>query len=221
MSPPPASISSKSFGNPFRSGATASHPSYGRYWEAQRRTAWGAAHLDRVALVEQGRVTSSAKRYDLSARIDGRIRRVLGIGAVFTSPERRGRGGARRLLEMMLEAAEAEGYEYAMLFSEIDPAFYEALEFVPVPLLESRLEVKRQDGAPAVLVRAGDDRDLPAIAEMIGAIARVAPASPSIAAKTGSGSASRSGVCSPDSALPDCARSSSSSRRKAIRRWPM
>ena len=143
-----------------------SSDAYGRFWEAQRRTAWGAAHLDRVAIVEQGRVTSSAKRYDLSARIDGRIRRILGIGAVFTSPERRGRGGARRLIQMMLEAAETEGFEYAMLFSEIDPAFYEALEFVPIPVLESLLEVKRKNGAPAVLMRAGDDRDLPALVEM-------------------------------------------------------
>jgi hypothetical protein len=111
-------------------------------------------------------VTSSAKRYDLSARIEGRIRRVLGIGAVFTSPARRGRGGARRLLRMMLDAAEAEGYEYAMLFSEIDPGFYEQLDFVPVPLIESRVEVARRAGAPAVLVRAGDDRDIPSLVEM-------------------------------------------------------
>ena len=144
-----------------------SYDAYVRYWEAQRRTAWGATHLDRVAIVEQGRVTSSAKRYDFGARIDGRIRRVLGIGAVFTSPDRRGRGGARRLIESMLEAAEVEGFEYAMLFSEIDPAFYEALEFVPIPLLESRLEVNRmKGGAPAVLIRAGDDRDLASIVEM-------------------------------------------------------
>ena len=144
-----------------------SYDAYVRFWESQRRTAWGAAHLDRVAIVEHGRVTSSAKRYDLSARIDGRIRRVLGIGAVFTSPERRGRGGARRLIDLMLEAAEAEGFEYAMLFSEIDPAFYEALEFVPIPLLESRLDVNRRaGGAPAVLMRAGDDRDLASIVEM-------------------------------------------------------
>ena len=139
---------------------------YARFWEAQLRTAWGSAHLDRVALVEQGSVTSSAKRYDLSGRIEGRIRRVLGIGAVFTSPARRGRGGARRLLQMMLDEAEAEGYEYAMLFSEINPAFYEELEFVPVPLLESHLDVKRGKGAPAVLLRAGDDSDIPSIAEM-------------------------------------------------------
>lgn len=139
---------------------------YQQFWEAQLRTPWGTTHLDRVALLEDGRVLSSAKRYDLSARLDGRIRRVLGIGAVFTSPARRGRGGAQRLLEAILAAAEAEGYEFALLFSEIDPAFYERLDFVPVPFLESTLEISRKDGAPAMLVRAGDDRDLPSIVEM-------------------------------------------------------
>jgi GNAT superfamily N-acetyltransferase len=140
---------------------------YERFWTAQLATPWGRAHLDRIALVEDGAVTSSAKRYDLSARIGGRIRRVLGIGAVFTSPVRRGRGGARRLLTAMLDTALAEGYEFAMLFSEIDPRLYESLEFVPVPLIESRLRVLRKGGgSPAVLVRAGDDRDIPAIAEL-------------------------------------------------------
>lgn len=147
---------------------------YVRYWEAQLRTPWGATRLDRVALVEDAAVTSSAKRYDLSARIDGRIRRVLGIGAVFTSPERRGRGGARRLLEAVLESAVTEGYEFAMLFSEIDPALYEALDFVPVPLMESRVRVKSGKGSPAVLIRAGNDRDIPAITEL--SASRSAPA---------------------------------------------
>jgi GNAT superfamily N-acetyltransferase len=140
---------------------------YERYWKAQLATPWGATHLDRVALVEDGCVISSAKRYDLGARIAGRIRRVLGIGAVFTSPDRRGQGGARRLLTAMLDEALAEGYEFAMLFSEIDPRLYESLDFVPVPLIESRLRVARKGGgSPAVLIRAGDERDIPAIAEL-------------------------------------------------------
>jgi len=147
-------------------GEGLSFANYQRFWEAQLLTPWGASHLDRVALLENGAVLSSAKRYDLSARIDGRIRRVLGIGAVFTSPERRGRGGARRLLELMLESAVAEGYEFAMLFSEINPAFYEALDFVPITLIESRLRVKRGKGSPAVLIRSGDDRDIAAIADL-------------------------------------------------------
>lgn len=139
---------------------------YGRFWDAQRLTPWGSAHLDRVALIEDDVVVSSAKRYDLSARIEGRIRRTLGIGAVFTPPARRGRGAARRLLESMLETAEAEGYEYAMLFSEIDPAFYQRLDFVPIPIVESKIDVTMKGGSPAVLVRGGDDRDIPSVIEM-------------------------------------------------------
>jgi predicted N-acetyltransferase YhbS len=147
-------------------GEGLSFPQYARFWQAQLLTPWGSTHLDRVALVEDGAVLSSAKRYDLSARVDGRIRRVLGIGAVFTSPARRGRGGARSLLQALLESAVAEGHEFAMLFSEIDPGFYEALDFVPISLMESHLRVRRGKGSPMVLIRAGDGRDIPAIAEM-------------------------------------------------------
>lgn len=139
---------------------------YARFWEGQLRTPWGSTHLDRVALIDAGRVVCSAKRYDLSARIDGRIRRVLGIGAVFTPVEKRGLGLAQRLFDMLLETGEAEGFEFAMLFSEIDPSFYQRLDFVPVPVIESRLSVERRKGSPAVLVRAGEDRDIPSVAEM-------------------------------------------------------
>jgi GNAT superfamily N-acetyltransferase len=140
---------------------------YARFWQAQLKTAWGAAHLDRVALVDSETVLASAKRYDLPFRIDGRIRRVLGIGALFTVPAFRGRGAARELLLKIIEAAEAQGYEFAALFSEIAPAFYEKLDFVPVPLVEQRLVVdQKSGGAPAVLVRSGHASDFPAIVEM-------------------------------------------------------
>ncbi len=146
-------------------GLTRAH--YARLWEAQIKTPWGAAHLDRVALVDGPHVVSSAKRYDLSLRLDGRIRRVLGIGAVFTAPAHRGRGAARELVVRMLETAVTEGQEFAMLFSEIAPAFYERLDFVPVPLAEWVIEVdQKRGGAPAVLVRSGDASDLPSIVEM-------------------------------------------------------
>ena len=148
---------------------------YAKAWAGQLKTAWGQQHLDRVALVDGPHVLSSAKRYDLSLRIDGRIRRVLGIGAVFTAPAHRGRGCARAWLTRILDTAVTEGQEFAMLFSEIAPAFYEQLEFVPVPLIEATLEVdQKRGGAPAMLVRSGDVRDLPAIAEMSAARAATA-----------------------------------------------
>jgi GNAT superfamily N-acetyltransferase len=140
---------------------------YGKLWAAQRRTAWGATHLDRVALQDGPHVVASAKRYDLSCTLDGRVRRVLGLGAVFTAPAYRGRGAARELLTRIMETAEAEGYEFAALFAEIAPSFYERLDFVPVPLNESRVDVDRKNGGPpATLVRGGDDGDIPAIAEL-------------------------------------------------------
>ena len=144
-----------------------SRENYAKSWAAQLKTPWGQHHLDRVALVDGPHVLCSAKRYDLSIRIDGRIRRVLGIGAVFTAEPHRSRGCARELITRMLDTAVTEGQEFAMLFSEIAPAFYEKLDFVPVPLIETTLEVdQKRGGAPAMLVRSGDDRDLPSIAEM-------------------------------------------------------
>ena len=62
---------------------------YAKSWAAQLKTPWGQTHLDRVALVDGPHVMCSAKRYDLSLRLDGRIRRALGIGAVFTPPAHR------------------------------------------------------------------------------------------------------------------------------------
>lgn len=140
---------------------------YAKHWAAQLKTPWGQSHLDRVALVDGPHVMCSAKCYHLSLRLDGRIRSVLGIGAVFTAAAHRGRGCARELLMRMLDTAVTDGREFAMLFSEIAPAFYEQLDFVPMPLLELTLEVdQKRGGAPAMLVRSGDDRDVPAIVEM-------------------------------------------------------
>jgi predicted N-acetyltransferase YhbS len=139
---------------------------YAQYNRAQLRTRWGAAHLRRVALVDGDRVLASAKRYALTVRLDGRHVPTLGIGAVFTPPDLRRRGFARRLLQEMLAAARDAGAELAMLFSEIDPAFYEAVGFRLVPVPEASLTVRRARGAPAVLARSVEERDFPFIADM-------------------------------------------------------
>lgn len=138
-----------------------------RYDTGLRRTGWGQTHRERMVLLDGQRALASAKRYDLSARIDGRIRRVLGIGAVFTPRELRGRGAASALVAHLVDAANTDGYEYVLLFSAIGPAFYERLEFVPIPLEHATLAVHQKGGgAPAMLVRAGDDRDLAHIADL-------------------------------------------------------
>ena len=117
-------------------------------------------------LLDGARVLASAARYDLSARIDGRIRRVLGIGSIFTPRELRGRGAASAMIAHLVDAADTEGHEFVLLFSDIGPALYERLDFVPVPLEQATLTVHMKGGAPAMLVRAGDDRDVPHLAEL-------------------------------------------------------
>lgn len=137
---------------------------YSQYNLAQMRTAWGSRHLTRLALVEGDRVLASAKRYDLTATLDGRTVPIVGIGAVFTPPDLRGRGYGHAVVNAVLERAREEGVGLALLFSEIGPAYYERLGFTRVPLVSCELHVRRRAGAPAIALRSGEEADLAAVA---------------------------------------------------------
>lgn len=140
---------------------------YRRWNAAQLRTAWGRDHLQRLALVAaDGTLLASAKRYRFDIRLDDREGWMCGIGALLTPPPLRGRGHARRLVELLLQQERQAGALCAALFSEIGAAFYERLGFACVPLDEVTVRVKRKGGVPAMLVRAGEERDLPAVAAM-------------------------------------------------------
>lgn len=142
-------------------------PAYGRWNAAQLRTTWGRAHLHRVALVAaDGALLASAKRYRFDVSLDGREGWMCGIGALLTPARLRGRGHAGRLVEMLLQQERQAGALCAALFSEIGAPFYERLGFTRVPMDEVTVQVTRKAGAPAMLVRAGEERDLPALAEM-------------------------------------------------------
>ena len=139
---------------------------YGRYNLAQMRTPWGSRHLQRLALVEGTRLLASAKRYDLAAVLDGRPVAVVGIGAVFTPPELRGRGHGQQMVRSLIARARSDGADLALLFSEIGSAYYERLGFTTVPVDACELIVRAFTGAPAVPMRTGDERDLPFIADI-------------------------------------------------------
>jgi predicted N-acetyltransferase YhbS len=146
-----------------------SRPAYGRWNSAQLRTPWAQAHLRRVASVDDsGQLLATAKQYRLDVRMNGRDGWMCGIGAVFTPPDLRGRGYASALVESLVAGAKAEGALAACLFSEIGAEYYQRLGFEPVPFHDVTVTVKanRKGGAPAMLVRAGDERDLPAVAAM-------------------------------------------------------
>lgn len=139
---------------------------YSAWNRGQMRTAWGRSNLRRMALIDEETLLASAKRYDFRAVIGGREVDVLGIGAVFTPIDRRGRGHARELLDLMMRDAAARGCEWALLFSEIGPSYYAALGFREIARSLSAIQVRTREGAPATFVRSGLPADLPALAEI-------------------------------------------------------
>jgi len=145
-----------------------SRDAYSKWSRGQLRTPWGSEHLQRFALVDgAGGHVASLKRYRHPVHVDGRDGWMCGIGAVLTVPEHRGAGHASRLVEYVIEESRREGALLAGLFSEIGTTFYERLGFSAVALDEVSVRVsKNRGGSPAMLVRAGDDRDLPLLAAM-------------------------------------------------------
>jgi len=140
---------------------------YARWNAAQMRTTWGKDHLRRFALLDdRGRWLATAKRYQWPIRLDGVNGIMCGFGAVFTRTEERGRGYAKVIIEQLIDRAREEGAAVAGLFSEIGERLYRRLGFVRVPMDEVDVEVERKHGAPAMLVRSGEERDLPMLAAM-------------------------------------------------------
>ena len=139
---------------------------YARWNTVQLRTPWGVNHLRRVALVDGDDLLACAKWYDLDVTLDGKSLRVLGIGAVFTPAHHRGQGHAADLMFQMMAEATTNGYHAAVLFSEIGAEYYEQMGFVAIPRETSTIEVIQKKGAPATLVRAGNDTDLKHLADL-------------------------------------------------------
>ena len=147
-------------------GEGLSRSAYGAWNRAQMATRWGRANLRRVVLTDEGTVVASAKRYDFDAVVGAESASVVGIGAVFTPPAMRNRGYARALMETMVDDAVNRGCRYALLFSEIGPAYYESMGFRTIPRTLLSIEVIQKGGPPATFVRSGETTDLPEIADI-------------------------------------------------------
>src|SRR5688500_1096391 len=85
---------------------------YGQYNAAQLKTTCGNANLRRFALLDdRDRLLTSAKRYRLRIRLDGRVVDAVGIGAVFTPEPLRGKGYAPIIIERLIDDAQVQGAE--------------------------------------------------------------------------------------------------------------
>ncbi len=143
-------------------GQGCSFDEYLREFHAVAGSAYGRRRFRTVGLRIDGAIVASCKRYERELRCGTRTLAAIGIGAVFTPPELRGRGYASALIGALLDSERATGADVAYLFSDIHPIFYERLGFIALP---SRTISLRADTLPATrleIASAGDD-DWPAI----------------------------------------------------------
>lgn len=108
---------------------------------------YGRRNYRTVGFFDGTTMLASFKRYERAMHYRSRRLRAFGIGAVFTPPDRRGRGYASVMLAAALDRARAEGYDVAYLFSDIRPQFYTALGFREIASREISM---RADSLPAL-----------------------------------------------------------------------
>jgi predicted N-acetyltransferase YhbS len=117
------------------------------------RSGYGKRHYRAIGCFDDERLVSSCRRHDRVLHVGANRLRAIGIAAVFTPPQLRGRGYASAMIGMMLDTARAQGYDLAYLFSDIRPHYYEELSFRELPsrqfsiradsLASRRIEVSR------------------------------------------------------------------------------
>ena len=82
------------------------------------RAGWFVGTID-------GRVVTSLAAYPMEFWLHGEVHKGISIGSVYTVAEFRRRGFARRLLKWVEENRRAAGVTLSVLYSEIDPTYYE------------------------------------------------------------------------------------------------
>jgi predicted N-acetyltransferase YhbS len=106
---------------------------------------------------DSGKLIASYKRYDVVlASPDGPVH-ALGIGAVFTPEAKRGQGLAAGMLAAAMQRSRERGQRMALLFSEIEPSYYERLGFRRLPAKTYSANVAILPREPEVEVSACDD----------------------------------------------------------------
>lgn len=106
-------------------GCDMSRQDYADWTSMQSQTFWWRKHVRFFVLRSAGKIVCSCKFYRLTMQSRGREFKIGGVGAVYTMPEYRGRGHASQMLASIKQMAKQEGYDALLLYSDIDPSFYE------------------------------------------------------------------------------------------------
>jgi predicted N-acetyltransferase YhbS len=110
----------------------------------------------------QGQVLCSLKRYLLHlVNLRGEAVDCIGLGAIFTIPEARRQGLAAQLINHVLKEAHAEGMSCSLLYSDINPSYYEQFGFKRLPAKNYTLQVKATQSVMAPWqMRLASEKDL-------------------------------------------------------------
>lgn len=111
---------------------------------------YGKRHFRFMGFYDGQALAASCKSYARTIAYGHHRLNALGIGAVFTPAQLRGRGYASAMLALFLDTARAQGIDVVYLFSDIRPEFYAEIGFTELP---SRRLSLRADGLPASRVQ--------------------------------------------------------------------
>jgi len=90
---------------------------------------------------EKGNLVASLKRYKLSLRCLKKVIPIVGLGSIFTHESFRHRGFGKQLIDIVLNEERQLGSEAAILFSDINPDYYQQFQFLKLPALSFQMMV--------------------------------------------------------------------------------
>jgi predicted acetyltransferase len=110
-------------------GSGLTREDYEGWLRDQLRQPWTRRHFRYFVFRDGKQVVAGAKMYTLKVQARGRLYKVAGLGAIYTMKRYRGRGFGSKMTAALKALAEKEGCDALLLFSDIDPSFYEQSGF--------------------------------------------------------------------------------------------
>lgn len=172
--PPEASASAAILTGSRRLPGPSSHASgltedaYRRWQYAQTQTAWGQAHISRIALAVGDTLLASATRCRFSGVLDGEPVRVCALGDL-TAVGENGFAPMRQLVEdAIVDSGPGPAADVILLYCAGPMHWHGELGFQDITPSEVHLAFppNHRPGTPMLPVRMGEDFDIPAIASM-------------------------------------------------------
>ncbi|MBS1954017.1 MAG: GNAT family N-acetyltransferase [Cyanobacteria bacterium SZAS-4] len=103
---------------------------YQEYIWRQMNEPWARRNYKFFVLKKDAKVVCSCKLYTVSLSRKGKRYQIGGLGAIYTMKKARGNGYASEIIREVVEYCFNNSYDGTILFSDIDPLFYERLGFI-------------------------------------------------------------------------------------------